>query len=348
VTVRDKIDPAIIEILLKGLETPWNRAPGGGFSDRAKISVITKGGSDRHFLRIEEDGLSAVALVDPGGGEEFDMYVRTGDFLRENGIAVPEFFSVHDEGAVIMEDLGDIHLVDALDGADIPAELAFYRDCIDVLHRLQTVITAAEKETGVLGGRLFSEEVLLGETSYFAREFVSSYAGLELPDGWDAERSALASDLASFEPVFMHRDFQSRNIMVKEGSLRLVDFQTAHLGPGMYDTASLLKDPYHPLDPGTRKTLLMELYYRFTGDGLELDGGFEAFEESFVLAGIQRNMQALAAFAFLGVKKEKKDFLRYVLPGLGLLEEGLTESGRFPVIGDLVSRLKDVIIERKD
>ncbi len=320
--------------------------PGGGFSDRATVSVITKGGSDRNFLRVEEEGLSAVVLVQPGGGPEFDRYIKVGDFLRDNGIPVPKFYSICEDGAVVMEDLGDMHLVDALVEADQQAELAFYRDCIDILFRLQTTVTVAADGTGIPEDMLFNEDIMLGETEYFAREFVENFAGMEIPPGWDEERGDLAAELASHPQVFMHRDFQSRNIMVKDGTLRIVDFQTAHKGPGMYDVASLLKDPYHPVESGTRKTLLMELYYRFTGDDPEPTGGFEAFNERFVLAGIQRNMQALAAFSFLGLKKGKKEFLDYIRPGLGLLEEGLTESGRFPVTSELVAQLKEKIIER--
>jgi hypothetical protein len=68
----------------------------------------------------------------------------------------------------------------------------------------------------------------------------------------------------------------------------------------------------------------------------------------FLLAGIQRNMQALAAFVFLGMKKRKTEFLKYILPGIGLLEEGLTESDRFPVMSSLVARIRDRIIERNE
>ncbi len=341
-------DPEVLRLALRALEARWDRMPGGGFSGQAIVSEMTRGGSDRHFLRVEEDGLTAVLLVQPGGGTEFDRYVRIGDFLRENGVAVPSFYHVDKGGVVVMEDLGDIHLVDALEGADPQAELAFYRDCVDILFRLQTSVTIAERDAGILGDTVFSEAVLLGETEYFAREFAAGYAGIEMPPGWDMERRALAVELASQPLVFMHRDFQSRNIMVRDGMLKVVDFQTAHRGPGMYDIASLLKDPYHPVDSGTRKTLLMELYYRTVGDGPEPEGGFETFCGRFVLAGIQRNMQALAAFSFLGLKKDKKEFLGFIRPGLGLLEEGLTESGRFPVTSSLVARIKEKVIERKD
>ncbi len=341
------IETDITGMVRRALEGPWDRTPGAGFSRDASMTRITGGGSDRHFLRVEEDGLSAVVLVQPGGGPEFERYVRIGDFLRDNGVAVPLFYFVDPAGVIVMEDLGDIHLVDALEEVDAARELAFYRDCVDILLRLRTSVTAAERESGILGGMEFSLEVLLGETDYFAAEFVGEYARARLPEGWERERRELAAALASRPRIFMHRDFQSRNIMVKDGSLRIVDFQTAHRGPWMYDVASLLKDPYHPVDPGTRKTLLMELYYRSREEGIE-SGGFDEFHDRFVTAGIQRNMQALAAFAHLGLRKGKREFLSFIEPGLMLLEEGLEESGRFPVTARFVSSMREKIGKGND
>jgi aminoglycoside/choline kinase family phosphotransferase len=340
------IDTDIIRMARSVLEEGWTRMPGGSFSGAASLRSISAGGSDRYFIRAEEDGLSAVVLVQPGGGTEFERYLVVGDFLRERGIPVPEFYSVDNSGILVMEDLGDIHLHDALEEADPSAELAFYRDCLDILFRLQTSVTEAERNNQVLDDMIFSEEILLGETDYFAGEFVKGYAGMDLPVGWEEERRLLASELSSHPAVFMHRDFQSRNIMVKDGSLRLVDFQTAHRGPGMYDTASILKDPYHPLEPGTRKTLLMELYYRFTDEGIETGDGFGDFERRFALAGIQRCMQALAAFSFLGLKKNKEEFLEYIQPGLKLLADGLDESVNLPAIRKLVDSIAERLNER--
>jgi aminoglycoside/choline kinase family phosphotransferase len=246
-----------------------------------------------------------------------------------------------------MEDLGDLHLDNALGGVSQDEELAFYRDGMEILFRFQTIVTEQMFGTDLLGNRVFDEDSLLGETDYFASEFAGRYAGITLPAGWDRERRLIASALAGEQQVFMHRDFQSRNLLVKDGRIRVVDFQTAHRGPGLYDAASLLKDPYHALSHGTRKTLLMEFYYRLTEVGRESGSSFENYTERFVLAGIQRNLQALAAYAYLGSVRGKKEFLDSIEPALELLEEGLSETGEFPSIESSVRSIREKLAERK-
>lgn len=320
---------------------PGVRIPGGPFTPEAVVKRIPGGGSERLFYRVSEGRRSAVFLLQVEGGEELARYVETGDFLRSQGIPVPEFYDFRpDRGYLVMEDLGGIHLDEELERSDPDRELAFCRDATDMLFRLQTSVTGAMREEGFLEGRRFGAGELLGETAYFEREFVRGLARLETPPGWDEERRRLAGEIAGGPEVFMHRDFQSRNILVCGGELRVIDFQSAFRGPALYDTASFLKDPYHVLSRGTRKTLLMELYYRLSETPSFAGCDFRAFERRFVLAGIQRNMQALAAFAFLGTKMGKTRFLDSITPALDLLEEGLEESGAFPVILDLAKRLR--------
>lgn len=321
--------------------------PGGALGAGAVSAPIAGGGSGRTYLRIAEGKRSLIALAEPDGGEELRRYVELAAFLGRCGIPVPEVYAADEAGEIlIVEDLGDTRLEDALGGIGAEGELAFYRDAIEILLCLQTGVTEAMLEAGILADRIFALEDLLAETDYFEREFVRGLAGLEPPHGWDRERRLLAERVAAQPVVFMHRDFQSRNIMVQEGRLRIVDFQAARRGPALYDAAALLKDPYHPLSPGTRRTLLMELFYRLSERGRAIEGGFERFHEQFVLSGIQRNMQALAAFAFLGRARGKPEFLRSIGPGLGLLEEGLAESGRFPAIAALASALAGALTER--
>jgi hypothetical protein len=341
------IDSRLRERILRLGGDPAAEIPGGPFGRDAAVSPIAGGGSDRGFYRIAEPPRSAVVLHEPGAAEELKRYIAIGDFLREDGIPVPAFFASDDEARLLlMEDLGDRRLDETLVGLGPEEELSFYRECVGILVRLQTSVTRRMIERGILADRLFTVDLLLGETEYFEREMVRRYAGLEPPPGWNDERRRLAEAVAAQPVVFMHRDFQSRNIMVRDGIPRIVDFQTAYRGPALYDAASLLKDPYHPLPAGTRKTLKMELYYRLTDHGFSVDGGFEGYREQFTLAGLQRNMQALAAFAFLGDVKGKPEFLRSIPSGLDLLEEGLAESGRFPAIASLAAMIRDHISER--
>jgi aminoglycoside/choline kinase family phosphotransferase len=306
-----------------------------------EVMPISRGGSERHFFRLSRGGHSVVALIQPGGGPEFDSYIVIGEFLQRNSIIVPEFQHVdRGRGIAIMNDLGDVHLEDVLRGASDDRELSLYRQCIEILVTLQTSVTLSMEREGVLAGRQFDLDVLLGETAYFVEEFINGYCPIGIPDGWEKERHYLAERLASLPAVFMHRDFQSRNILVKDGRLAVVDFQTAHRGPGLYDAASLLKDAYHPLSRENRRVLLRALY-----DGLHAAGsgpleGFDTFEETFTIAGIQRNLQALAAFAKLGQRRGKREFLDSIPDGLTLLEEGVDEAGNLEALKMMVREIR--------
>ncbi len=315
--------------------------PGGGFGPRAVATPIRTGGSDRTFYRISEGGRSAVLLVD--GSPEFERYITIGRFLRGSGIGVPEFYDTDEHSrTVLMEDLGTVHLEDALRNADEERELSLYRSAIGLLARLQTVVTGRMMETGLLEDRLFDRETLIGETDYFRSRFIEGYCPVALDEEWERERTLLADFLSRQRPVFMHRDYQSRNILVTEDGLRLVDFQTAHRGPGLYDAASLLRDPYHPLPSGRSRSLAGELFDILIEEGALDDTSRDEFLEGFVLAGIQRGLQALAAFVKLGTVKGKREFLESIPAGLDLLEAGIDESGRFPAM----KRMLDAIRER--
>jgi aminoglycoside/choline kinase family phosphotransferase len=128
--------------------------PGGSFGADAVATPITGGGSDRDFFRISECGKSAVLLVDRSA--EFEHYVSIGRFLCECGVAVPEFYGTdEEEQAVLMEDLGSIHLEEALRAADADEELSLYRKALTLLATLQSHVTDRMMEAGLLAERRF-------------------------------------------------------------------------------------------------------------------------------------------------------------------------------------------------
>jgi aminoglycoside/choline kinase family phosphotransferase len=316
--------------------------PGGRFKKPPELTPLEHGGSDRIFYRARSSDRTAVAMVETGGAEDFESYCEIGNFLRRGGIAVPELFGLDARcGVLLMEDLGDTHLEDVLAGASRREEQSLYERCIDILIRLESSVTSAMEREGMLEHRRFDESVLLRETEYFNRAFIEGFCPVERPSEWDSERAYLADTLVAQPPVFMHRDFQSRNILIKDGELRIVDFQSAHRGPGLYDAASLLKDAYHPIAPAARTKLLRMLYEGLRGRGGRVPDGFEEYHEVFVLAGIQRNLQALAAFARLGSVKGKQRFLRSIPAGLKLLREGLEESDRLPALTLIIDAVED-------
>ncbi len=314
--------------------------PGGPFGREAGVRLITGGGSDRAFYRIAEGDRTAVLLVDEPG--ELQHYLQICRFLHDTGVATPVCYGIDEgTGGLLMEDLGSLHLDKALAGAEPEDELRLYRSCIDILATMETEATKRMLDTGFLEETRFDIQALLKETDYFKEEFLGRYCPVRLERGWEEERRMLADFLASQAPVFMHRDFQSRNLLVKEGEIKVIDFQTAHRGPGLYDAASLLKDPYHPLPSGQRYKLLEELHGLLKERGGPVEDDFEKYREGFVLAGIQRNLQALAAYVRLGIVKGKREFLESIPPALDLLEEGIDESDKLPSMKRMVEAIRE-------
>ena len=119
----------------------------------------------------------------------------------------------------------------------------------------------------------------------------------------------IAKHLASLPRVLVHRDFQSQNIIIQNGQANLIDFQGMRPGLAEYDLASLLYDPYVDITGAERAELIR--YYR-EGRGKSGVTCDEDFDSKLRLCAMQRLMQALGAYGFLGLVKGHKSFLQYI------------------------------------
>ena len=311
-------------------------------NEEYSLEPIEHGGSVREFYRINGQSLRLILMAHRGNNDEFKYYIEINRFLSDSGILVPEIIATDmDKMVLIMEDLGDVHLEDKLLNAREDEVRALYNKAIDVLIRLQTDVTEKMKKEGFLSRRIFSKDRLLEESRYFLEEFIKGYCQLHPPANVTEEMEFLADAISRGLYVFMHRDFQSRNIMIKEDSFYLVDFQSAYRGPAEYDVASLLKDAYFPIDKKTRNSILKDFYLAVREKRENKIRSFEEFSWRFTLTGIQRNMQALAAFAKLGSRMGKTKFLESIPSALKLLEEGLENIGRLTNLRKLVRDAKE-------
>jgi hypothetical protein len=119
----------------------------------------------------------------------------------------------------------------------------------------------------------------------------------------------IAKHLASLPRVLVHRDFQSQNIIIQNGQANLIDFQGMRPGLAEYDLASLLYDPYVELTEAERAELIAYYRGRQLENGVTIDGNLDL---KLRLCAMQRLMQALGAYGFLGLVKGHKHFLQYV------------------------------------
>jgi len=282
--------------------------------DEIEISPIEKGGSDRKFYRIRCAADRMLVLVKYNlEREENRHYVQIAEFLDAHGIRVPKIY-FHDpvEGLIWIEDLGerDLH---SYQHESWLVRRAFYESALDEIIKLHALPGSVCVEMKEHLPAEFNGALYRWEQKYFCENCLGRY--FKVSQSQCKEVSALpglreiAKHLAGLPRVLVHRDFQSQNIILENGQANLIDFQGMRPGLAEYDLASLLYDPYVGLSESERAELIT--YYR---DGRDKRGVTcsEDFDSKLRLFAMQRLMQALGAYGFLGLVKGNKSFLQYI------------------------------------
>lgn len=279
-----------------------------------EVRPLEKGGSERKFYRIHNgENPSLIVVKYSGQKEENRHYVDIARFLADAGLQVPRiYFHDADEGLIWMQDLGEEDLW-AFRREPWELRRPLYESALAEVAKLHTGATRKLEGSRLHLEREFSGQLYLWEQDYFFQNCLRAHFGLDektvrryaaLPVWHD-----LAAGLSSRPRVLVHRDFQSQNVMIQDGSAWLIDFQGMRPGLAQYDLASLLYDPYVELHDGERSQLL-EFYKREASRaGLEVSADFERV---FYQCALQRLMQALGAYGFLGLQKGRADFLAHI------------------------------------
>lgn len=297
------------------------------------------GGSDRMFFRLKTEE-SKIIMCASKDAADFERFLRIGKFLDELNLGVPKIYNSSSERhVVIMEDLGDDILFNRINSGIPEEEMKnLYRQIIEWLVDFQSwtygkYCPEGQEEQGKVGIRIFDFNYLRWETAYFSENFLVNFCGISKDDvdKLDDELCQLAEEALAQPQVMIHRDFQSQNILFKDGKVRIVDFQGARIGHIAYDLMSLLKDPYVSLSRKLRNSLIDHYFDIFRKSRLAGVFDFNRVElaKFAATAALQRNMQALGAYGFLGLKKGKKEYLKHIPRGLEYLKDGLQEFQKF-------------------
>ena len=285
--------------------------------DEIKIAPIEKGGSDRKFYRVRCSSEQSLILVKYNlGREENRHYVEIAQFLETHGIHAPRiYYHDTDEGLIWLEDLGERDLFSYRDEPWL-VRRAFYDSALDELRKLHDLPESICIEMRQHLPAEFNAALYSWEQSYFFENCLGRYfqiepARLERLAALPA-LSEIAQRLAQLPRVLVHRDFQSQNILVRNGQAYLIDFQGMRPGLPQYDLASLFYDPYVDLSEAERD----ELLEHYCGEKPGAD-----FLETLRLCAMQRLMQALGAYGFLGLVKDYKHFLQYIPKAVRSLHE---------------------------
>ena len=293
--------------------------------DDISIAPIEKGGSERRFHRVRMGDRSLILVKYNDQREENRHYVRIAQVLDALGVRTPKVY-FHDEaqGLIWMEDLGE-HDLWSYREEHWPVRRAYYQSALEEVYRLHERGWEGLSRFPFTLQTEFDAALYRWEQKYFFDHCVGRYFD-NLGDPAKIERLAtlpvweqIAEKLAAWPRVLVHRDFQSQNILMHDGHAHLIDFQGLRPGLAHYDLASLLYDPYVRLGASERGELID--FYLGLGRRNDLGKSRREFDEIYRLCALQRLMQALGAYGFLGLVREKPDFLAHIPVALASLRE---------------------------
>ncbi|MGB6067116.1 MAG: phosphotransferase [Desulfomonilaceae bacterium] len=267
----------------------------------SRVQKLAGDASTRVYFRaLYPQKGSAIIMVQPYPGTDGEAaFLEIQRFLESLGLPVPRVYA-HDKerGTVVLEDLGDDLLEAAVEHASDGSLRQIYGEAVTLLLRMRRA-TSNSSATCRAFDLAFDEKKLMEEMHFFLTHFVEGLCKIEPT----AATASLLEEfflkicklLAAQPRIFTHRDFHSRNLILHNDHLVMIDFQDARMGPAQYDLASLLRDSYVTLP----EVLVEELLALYT-DGIHepADKSPAKFRYIFDVMSLQRNIKALGTFGY--------------------------------------------------
>ncbi len=264
-----------------------------------RIEVLPGDASNRRYVRIvPPTGQTRILLVHADSIDPNTLpFTAVANLLKQISIRVPAIIGCEaDLGIIVLEDLGDTTLQQSLTNATPDQRYERYREAVATIDTMQR--RAPELATTHPGpfSLALDAKKLTWELEFFLTHFVKNACGITLSATEKStlrdEFSCLAQELASEHRVFCHRDYHSRNLMIRSEHLYVIDFQDARMGPDTYDLVSLLRDCYVDLDARFVAEMVDE-YLRLSGRAQRVK-----FMHRFDLMSVQRHLKALGTFGY--------------------------------------------------
>lgn len=282
--------------------------------------------SARRYFRLRQEGNAWIAVDAPPASEKNREFLAVRELLAGAGVRVPELCgSDVKQGYLLLEDLGDQLLLPLLTAATVDAH---YHSALQALAAIQSI-----EATAVQLPR-YDHAVLQEELQRFPEWFVGGLLQIPMTSAWLVQLQGffqVLTDSALQQPqVVVHRDFHSRNLMPQaDGSIGVIDFQDAVLGPVCYDLVSLLRDCYIQWPAAQVRSWALKYYQlqvqRGGGQGVSDD----QFMRWFDLMGLQRHLKVLGNFARLALRDDKDAYLADIPVVLSYITTVLAEYPEF-------------------
>ncbi len=271
---------------------------------------------------------------------EYDSlpFVNVSELFTAMALPVPAILGeAADHGVLALDDLGDVTLQAHVGAAPAPVHAALYRQAVGFIEAMQRRGRELKDSKYIPYGIAFDVEKLTWEMDFFIKHFLEAYRGVVFAgDDREALRSELGNlvrTLAQEPRVLCHRDYHSRNLMLAEGRLWIIDFQDARMGPDTYDLASLLRDSY--VDISDRDVDEMLAYFLALAGR---SGEATEFRRRFDEMALQRNLKALGTFGYQTAARANPVYIQYIPRTLRYARQQLHKHPRFSPLRDVLAR----------
>lgn len=322
--------------------------------ERQQIAITPVQGdaSTRRYYRISQSEKSLIACYDPllhetAGPDVYPFLVLHG-ILTAHNLPVPELIAVDaGKSLLLLEDCGTTQLQDLVGVSDSETVADLYREIIDMLVRIQSITgdprqlpfnLAFDRNKLMFEFDFFIEHALL---HYFSESFDSKNAGL-----LRTEFEAITDILVQPEQfVLNHRDFHSRNIMIRDGKPVIIDFQDARMGLPQYDAVSLIRDSYVTLDQALADEL-KSVHFRTLADRKCITTSFDEYLHLFDLMAFQRNIKAIGTFCYQTAVLHKTQYEQSIDPTLACISDYIAERTELKKAGRLLQPVIEARLTR--
>lgn len=319
-------------------------------SSAYKVFSLAGDASNRRYYRVVLDHQSWVLMR----WEPFDPknypFISVLNHFAKNGVHVPEIISMSpEEGLVLLEDLGDLTLERKFwESQQQEASMDFYKMAVDEIVKIHHPATLDRSDDCTAFKMQFDTEKFLWEMNYGKDNLLSGVLKFPFSEQSNKEISDIFLDICSKlhqEPKrIAHRDYHSRNLMIKLDQMEVIDFQDARLGPIQYDLVSLMRDSYVDMNDSMAKTLI-NYYLDQSKPYLPKDFSREHFDRIYELQSIQRCFKACGSFASFYHLRQDKRYLKYLSGTLRRVMKAINEFPEYKVFADIL--IDSGALERK-
>ncbi len=284
--------------------------------DQHSVRLASADASFRRYLRIDSHFGTRIIMDAPPDKENSAPFVQVAALMAQAGLRVPQVLEWDQpHGFLLLSDLGRQTMMQAIDRTDAQANLPLYMQAIDALITWQRA-----SRPGVLPP--YDEPLLRRELDLFPQWYLRQHRAVE-PDARMQETlercfALIVRENLAWPPVYVHRDFMPRNLMLPtgddtqprtHGALGVLDFQDAVFGPISYDIASLMRDAFLSWEEEFVLDVTIRYWEKARKAGLPVGADFGAFYRAVEWMGLQRHLKIAGIFARLTLRDGKPQYL---------------------------------------